>query len=382
MRKLYKLKKDSSVIYSNTITEYLNPEYIYIEMKPNYHLLVKSNDEVLKGQVILENNLNKIISPVSGNIINIAKKNIDGILKDVLVIQNNFTEKEKRYYHKKSNGDKESIISTLYRFYFKYIASVFETKILNNLIILGFDDEPYILNNSYIFKKYYKEILELADFLNESFLINNTVLVLKNNDNQNIEKYLSKINSYPNLNLKLIEDKYLLKEPYFLLEYLNLKDNDTLIVDAKTFLEMYYALKYNSHFYDTFVTIAGPSVTKSMVMQAKIGTSFKDALTQIKIKDNDVLYILNGLMKGYNCDINNTIISKNTSGLIIIPREISKEYSCLNCGLCYKVCPVKVNPKKVMTTHKVSPNCLDCGLCTYICPSHINLRKYLEGEYE
>ena len=70
------------------------------------------------------------------------------------------------------------------------------------------------------------------------------------------------------------------------------------------------------------------------------------------------------------------------SVLIIIPKEEQKSYPCNRCGLCYKVCPVRVNPKKVMDSKKVSKNCIDCGICSYICPCHINLRKYFWGEHE
>ena len=67
-------------------------------------------------------------------------------------------------------------------------------------------------------------------------------------------------------------------------------------------------------------------------------------------------------------------------GVIIIPKFNEEEKPCNLCGMCYKICPVKVNPKNVMDTGKKSKNCIDCGLCTYICPCKINLRKYLRGQ--
>ena len=87
-------------------------------------------------------------------------------------------------------------------------------------------------------------------------------------------------------------------------------------------------------------------------------------------------------MTGNACDISETVVTKNTLGLVIVPKKEEVTHKCINCGLCFKVCPVKVNPKKVMDSHKISNNCFDCGLCSYICPSHINLRRFLRGEYE
>ena len=96
----------------------------------------------------------------------------------------------------------------------------------------------------------------------------------------------------------------------------------------------------------------------------------------------NVKYILNGLMKGHECDISNTIVTNQTIGLNIIHNINIKEYDCNSCGLCYRICPVKVNPKKIMDKKVLSKNCIDCGLCSYICPCYINLRRFLRSTNE
>ncbi|MBQ6841025.1 MAG: 4Fe-4S binding protein [Bacilli bacterium] len=384
MRKLIKLKKDISIVFNTQITEFLNPDEVYLPIKKNYKLLVKKGEEILKGQIIIENNLNKVISPISGIIKDIEIKNVDGNKASCLVIQNDFKEKNKNYIRKKEQKfDKEIIVSKLYEYYFKYIASVLETKKINNLVISGIEDEPYIANNVYVVTKFSKEILEMADILSTTFNIENTLIAMKSNDTKGVETYLAKMGTYPNLALTLVDDKYLLGKSFFLLEYLNLKDLDTLVIDARTLLDIYNALKYNKFVHETFITISGPSVSRSQVIKVKIGSKIKDIIdNSIKVKGKDNLYILNGLMTGHECDINETVVTKNTLGVVIVPKEDIKESKCIGCGLCFKVCPVKVNPKKAMDSHKISNNCIDCGLCTYICPSHINLRRFLRGEYE
>lgn len=384
MRRLIKLKKDISIVFNTQITEFLNPDEIYLPIKKNYKLLVKNNEPVLKGQIVIENNLNKVISPISGVVIGTCKKNVNGLLTNCLVIQNDFKEKNKNYIRKKElKYDKDVIVSKLYEYYFKYIASVLESKKINNLVISGIEDEPYIANNVYVVNKYCKEILEMADILSSTFKIENTYIAMKSNDTRNVETYLNKIGTYPNISITLVDDKYLLGKSFFLLEYLNLKELDTLVIDARTFLDMYNAIEFNKYSYETFITISGPSVSRSQVIKVKIGSKVKDIINNsIKLKGKDHIYVLNGLMTGHECNIDETIITKNTLGVVIVPKEEFKERKCINCGLCFKVCPVKVNPKKVMDSHRISNNCLDCGLCTYICPSHINLRRFLRGEYE
>ena len=385
MRNLTKLKTDLDVVYNGNIVDYLDVDYVYVPMKKNYKTLVKNNESVYKGEILLEDNLNKIVSPVSGKVMGMTTLNIDGNLGNAIVIENSFKEEEKKSRKYKDNKfDCDSIISKLYDFYFKYIASVLETKKINNLIISGFDDEPYIQNNAYVLKKYHKEILELADILATSFNIKRTSIVIKNNNAENVETFLARIGTYPNIFLELVEDRYLLGKPFFLLEYLNLKEIDSFVIDAKTMYEVYNALKYNKYTYETFITVAGPSLAKSMVLKVKIGTLFKDIIdNKIKIinkKPN--LFILDGLMTGKPCQIEKTIVTKNTLGLIVVPNEEIKESKCINCGMCYKICPVKVNPKRVMDTGIKSSNCINCGLCSYICPCNINLRHFLEDNHE
>ena len=385
MRKLTKLKTDIDIVYNGNIMEYLDADYLYIPMKKDYKTLVKNEEIVYKGGILLEDNLNKIVSPVSGKVIGMSSLNIDGKIGNTIVIENDFKEEEKKpRKYKDVKYDRDYIISKLYDHYFKYVASILETKKINNLIISGVDDEPYIQNNSYILKKYHREILEITDILASAFEIPNTNIIIKNNNTDNIETLLSKIGTYPDISLKLIEDKYLLGKPFFLLEYLGIKEIDSFVIDAKTIYEIYNALKYNKFTYETFITIAGPSLQKSAVVKVKIGTLFKDIINnKFKINNKgDNLFILNGLMTGTPCKIENTVVTKNTIGLIVIPKEEIKESKCINCGMCYIICPVRVNPRKVMDTGKISNNCINCGLCSYICPSHINLRKFLEGNHE
>ena len=76
MRELIKLNKNYKYNLNHELVIHLDPDYVYIPIKKNYNLLVKSKDLVLKEQIIMENNLNKIISPISG----VAKDEIESLL--------------------------------------------------------------------------------------------------------------------------------------------------------------------------------------------------------------------------------------------------------------------------------------------------------------
>lgn len=383
MRKLVRLQKDLDVSYNSFITEFLDPEYVYIPVKSNYTKLVKIGDRVLMGQIILENNLNKITSPISGVVVGVDKKNVDGYMSPVIVIQNDYKETEKKKNKAKTKYTKDNIINTLYDFYFKYVASVLESKNIKTLVISSIEDEPYVMTSPFVLKKYTKEILEMADILSKTFDIKKTIVTIESSHTKVIETFLSKKGTYPNISMELIEGKYLLGKEFFLLEHLGINESNTLCLDVKSVYKMYNSIKNNRYNHETFLTVAGPSLQKSQVIKVKEGTSLEELINRkIKIKNNDSIFVLNGLMMGSECKKENTIISPGTNGIIVIPNKEEKTYQCINCGLCYKLCPVKVNPKKVMDKKRLSRNCIDCGLCSYLCPSNINLRKFLRGEYE
>lgn len=59
----------------------------------------------------------------------------------------------------------------------------------------------------------------------------------------------------------------------------------------------------------------------------------------------------------------------NSSGYI----PMKKENLCINCGACYRVCPVLAIDKDLVINQKI---CLGCGLCEKVCPNNaLNMIK-------
>ena len=257
MRELISLNKNYNYLLDNNLIMQLDPDYVYIPIKKNYNLLVKSNDLVYKEQIIMENNLNKIISPVSGIAKEIKICNVLGSGVPCLVIENDFKEKNKSSHKKNKIDCSDALISKLYEYYFKYIASTLENHKIHNLVINGIEDEPYIFNNPFILNNYCKEILDMADMISDYLKVTKTIIAVKESDTNNINKCLSILGTYLSIKLSLTPDKYLLGNNYFLRESLNLNEENTLVLTAKELLDMYNAIKYDKYITETFVTISG-----------------------------------------------------------------------------------------------------------------------------
>ena len=379
MRKLIKLDRIYDIKFASKIFSFMDPDHIYVPIEDGYELIKKQNSKVLKNEAILENKLKKIKSSISGKIIGTTNLICDEALKECIVIENNYEENTKETKNKIKSVTTEDIISTLTSLNFDDYLNIIRTRKISNIVVNGLEDEPYIENNPYILQFYANEILKMTDVFSDTFKIKNSYIAIKSNDTENINLFLSKIGTYTNINLSLIEDKYLLGTNFFLLENMGLSEN-SLVISAKDMLSIYNGLVYNDFKDNTFITIASPFLEKSYVVNVKIGTLLSDVFQKLNIDIKDALYIYNGLMTGYEIDYKKCVVTNNTKAVLIIPNENEEAKKCNLCGMCYKICPVKVNPKNVMNTGKKSKNCIDCGLCTYICPCKINLRKYLRGQ--
>ena len=379
MRKLIKLDRIYDIKFASKIFSFMDPDHIYVPIEDGYELIKKQNSKVLKNEAILVNKLKKIKSSISGKIIGTTNLICDEALKECIVIENNYEENTKETKNKIKSVTTEDIISTLASLNFDDYLNIIRTRKISNIVVNGLEDEPYIENNPYILQLYANEILKMTDVFSDTFKIKNSYIAIKSNDTENINLFLSKIGTYTNINLSLIEDKYLLGTNFFLLENMGLSEN-SLVISAKDMLSIYNGLVYNDFKDNTFITIASPFLEKSYVVNVKIGTLLSDVFQKLNIDIKDALYIYNGLMTGYEIDYKKCVVTNNTKAVLIIPNENEEAKKCNLCGMCYKICPVKVNPKNVMDTGKKSKNCIDCGLCTYICPCKINLRKYLRGQ--
>ena len=129
----------------------------------------------------------------------------------------------------------------------------------------------------------------------------------------------------------------------------------------------------------TYLTISDKDNDYKKVIRVNVGTNLNDILNELNISTkNDI--ILNGLLSGIHIKNTNFIIDEKVRSVFITKLEKYKEKKCINCGLCFSICPVNINPKymyfnKDKKALDYKEKCINCGLCSYNCPSKINLNK-------
>ena len=326
--KLVNIKKELNISLVKDFKEKLDPDYIYLPVP-----ILKQ--DVFKGEIIG----NHIIS-ISGRVIN---KNI---------IENNFMEETRL------TSSPEVIIEKL----FPQFNNLMNKDIL---YINCIDKDPYCYNRYYILKNNKELVIEALEKILEKFKIKSAFLVLTSSQ-EDIISDIKEFITYNNIKFKVMDDLY----PIGFSEVLKLKlniSNNTSLVELEDLLDVYSLIKKKIINTEKYITINGNNVSKPLVLKVKLYSRLSDYLKYYHI-DNTSNIVLNNSLCGkvVSKDI---IITRNTELFIINKTNKVIEEKCLNCGLCYRVCPLGINPLKK------NSKCIKCGLCNYVCPSNINCLK-------
>lgn len=382
------IKKDYNIKLQSKIDDYLTPDYVFIPYNSNVKLKVNNNDYIYKNMHILDYEDKKIFSSVSGKFVGTKKMMVEnGKILNCLVIENDFKEKLQRRSGVKKDINAYSVDKVLeiinnYGIYEdkNNVSEILKKHIGEEVLIINtIESEPYIASELFLTSKYIYEILETLDAIMQIFHFKKCMFIIKNNANEIITKSIDYIGTFPNIDLKLVEDIYPIDNYAILKNYLKLKKG--CVLKSSTIYEIYLALKRSLSATEKLITISGDGIKNPKVVNAKIGSSIKNIINDlIKIKDEDnLIFIANGLLSGNEIDINSLIVTPLLNGIIIKKKEKIMSTECIKCGQCYFNCPVKINPVLLLNNKKTDiSKCLHCGLCSYICPAHINLNKYLE----
>lgn len=381
------IEKDYSIKLSSIVVDYIYPDYVFIPIYDNYKLQIKNNELVKKEQILLLNEGGHYLySPISGKIVGAKDCTLsNGKKQKCLVIENDFKEKMLNRVTMRKNlkqVSKDEFLEIL-KNKNRLLFDKFCTDGFDKIILSGIVDEPYMASDLFLLTNFSSEILEALSFLAKIYNTNNNLIVLKNSDRDNVEKYTNILGTYPEIGLNIIPDIYPMQKNNMFLKYLGYDYKNTLIVNPKDVLNIYNAIKKNKLMTEKYVTITGNAIENPIVVNAKLGALVKNVIDEnIKfLNNNEVDYIVNGLMCGNYIDIKDLIVTNELDGIIINFKNEFTENDCINCGKCYDVCPVNIDPRKTFYTGKTLEDkkvCINCGLCTYICPSFINFKQKIE----
>ena len=383
-------------------------DFYFITVDSELHVFV--GDIVSEGQVLTSNSQKHLLthSPVAGIIKEIQQHQE----KQYLVLERDKTIAPKIYDLTTPVGLTANIIikkiydagiNGLEEYDGEYalhekLTIAYEQHKIDTIVINAVDGEPFVVGDYVLLLEKTREIMQIAHQLRLMLDAKNIVFAiskdkqLKDTIEQFIfddKKTVVELDSYyPLNNDKLLINKLFNKE----VNKSNLcSDAGVMVFSPTVFYAMYEALFYNKPVTDRVMTVDGAYSVAHGIFRVKIGTPIAKFMRPFSLENSYVMFSGGPLQgeslekeKGTTKNMNAVMIFEGTN----TPPE---EQLCSYCSACVEVCPIRLEPVKLVDfiKHKEYDRaavnhlqeCINCNLCSYVCPSYIPLGKLIkEGQ--
>ena len=135
------------------------------------------------------------------------------------------------------------------------------------------------------------------------------------------------------------------------------------------------------------ITVSGQGVSRPCNLLCPVGMTHGELIELAGgFNDRATRVISGGPMMGFALHNLDAPVTKGTSGITVLTDEdvrAAEETSCVRCGRCVDVCPVRLVPTRLAlaSRHKdwdlarryYISACMECGCCAYSCPAGIPL---------
>lgn len=131
-------------------------------------------------------------------------------------------------------------------------------------------------------------------------------------------------------------------------------------------------------------TVAGEAVAEPKNVLAPCGTLYSDLVAFCGgMKEPPAKVVSGGPMMGFAVPDLSISTTKTTSGLLLLPKERTFQYTagpCINCGRCVDACPMRLDGREICRAMESGDaaaaeklhvmSCIECGACSFGCPAY------------
>ncbi len=370
--------------------------------------LVKKGDTVTEGQLIGEKNGKisaNIHSPVPGKVIDVGnyltftgKK----LLSVVIQTEGEFSLKTKepvaweeldreQLLQKITDAGIVGLGGAAFPTDVKY--SPPPDKKIEYLIINGAECEPFLTSDDALMREKADEIIEGIKICMKILNVNKAFIGIELNKKEAIKIFSQKLNDNK-IEVVGLKTRYPQGGEKQLIKAITGRevpsgglpmDVGTVVSNVGTVYAIWEAVVYNKPLIERVVTITGRIVENPGNYKIRIGTTIKEILETIKLKEEPEKIIFGGPMMGISVQSLDVPVVKGTSGILFMGKkevnrfDYSKYNSCIRCARCIKVCPMGLNPSMLSILGETGNysemkeyfifDCIECGSCSFVCPS-------------
>ena len=279
--------------------------------------------------------------------------------------------------------------------------SVPKGKTCESLLINGVECEPYLTSDHRLMLEKTEEIFVGIIIVMKALGVPKAIIGIENNKKDAIDKMSAISNNYKGISVQALKVQYPQGgEKQLAKALINREipappglpiDVGCVIQNVGTIYAIYEAVQKNKPLIERVVTITGKSIKKPSNFLARIGTPISILIQATGGLPEDTGKIISGgPMMGKAINTTDIPVSKGTSGILVLPEELSNRKNANNCILCAKcvsVCPLGLEPYLLSKLSLKSlfdkaeneqvVNCIECGCCSYNCPAKIPLLDFI-----
>lgn len=394
------------------------PDYVVLPMTMHPGTLcepiVKQGDKVLLGQKVAEpvdDHGVPIHSPISGVVSCIQPRPcFDGTLALSVVIDNNFQNIPALDLECKTDPDRMTGLEIADLVTQAGIVDLGSTGFpvgarlkdsigkVDTLIIDATEGESYITAEHRLILERSEQILSGVELLMQALSLSTARIAITSNQTDAIMCLREQIAADSGIRVVPLKSRYPFGAEKQLIQKLTGRkvppgklphDVKCAVFNISTTIAVHEAVCLGRPLTQRVMTVSGSAVKDPANLVVPIGTPLECLLEScggLIAMPHRVL--LGGTMTGIAQGDLSSCTTKNTNALLFpAPWEPSlssgKEFPCIRCGRCVKVCPMKLVPANF---HQYATNdqydkleksrivdCIECGCCAYVCPAHIPL---------
>ena len=268
------------------------------------------------------------------------------------------------------------------------------------LIINGVECEPYLTSDHRLMLEKSEEMLVGITLLMKALNVDKAIIGIENNKKDAIEKLQNLVHSYTGISVQPLKVKYPQGGEKQLIDACIKRyvpsgklpiEVGAVVHNVGTAFAVYEAVQKNKPLFERVVTVTGISVKNPVNLLVRIGTPVSALLEAAGGMPENCAKIVNGgPMMGKALSSSEVPITKGSSGILLLPLELTEKQemqNCIRCGKCASTCPMKLSPYLLMSLGERQIwdraeeehvfDCIECGSCVYVCPSYRPLLDYV-----
>lgn len=389
-------------------------QHIGVEARP----LVKKGDHVILGQLIAQAEgliSVPIHSSVTGDVLNIGNEITPaGYPRNSIVIKTTENSTEEKFSLPPLNPDSVTPEEIRYRVKEAGIVGMggaaFPTyvkltpqkdKPIDLVIINGCECEPYLTRDYRLMIEFPDELISGIKLIMKAVNVNKCFIGIDDNKPEAIKILAEKVKGEKEIEVIPLKTKYPQGAEKMLIKSITGMevppgklplDVGVVVQNVATAIAIHNAVVNGMPLTTAALTVSGLGIRKPKNLIVPIGTPIQDVINFCGGTTEDaVKIIVGGPMMGVAQYDLRAPVTKATSGILVLTNKevINREgNSCLKCGKCVQVCPLKLMPTLLARYTQLKRYedaeaggitvCMECGTCAFTCPANIPLVQWIK----